>query len=249
MLGFYLLHFNKNKADAWWLQFRSSISSNTSYGGATQECLPTEPGDNGTKLEGGWAGSRSNLRELNKSWPLKDFIVQNRSLLLCAVTESGATPLSVNSQSAAFSETCNTAQPTNYRLHLSWHAMTTWSKNLILQIPLRTPLLTNGFLKPQYCIYIKIITNADATTVNIWCLWSEEDEGMRTVCSQRWFITEGSDAADSRARAVRHMGRQDTATWQPGPNCHCQFLQSRLTRAQRISVSLLSQQKRLVRNY
>lgn len=75
--------------------------------------LPTEPGNNGTKLEGEWAGSRSNLREL-KSWSLRDFIVQNRVLLLCAVTESGATPLSVNSRSAASSETCNTAQPTNH---------------------------------------------------------------------------------------------------------------------------------------
>lgn len=26
---------------------------NTSYGGVIQECLPTEPGDDGTKLEGG----------------------------------------------------------------------------------------------------------------------------------------------------------------------------------------------------
>lgn len=83
------------------------------YGGATQDCLPTEPDNNGTKLEGGWAGSRSNLRELNRSWPLRDFIVQKRGLLLCAVTESGATPLSVNSRSAASAETCNTAQPTN----------------------------------------------------------------------------------------------------------------------------------------
>lgn len=56
-------------------------------------------------------------------------------------------------------------------------------------------------------------------------------------------------AADSGGTGVRHIGRQDTATWQAGPNCHCWFLQSRLTRAQRISVSLLSQEKRLVHDY
>lgn len=40
------------------------VPSNAPCGGATQEYLSTEPGDNGTKLQGGCAGSiqRSNLR-------------------------------------------------------------------------------------------------------------------------------------------------------------------------------------------
>lgn len=134
----FFFFFYKNRADDRWLRFSSSIPSNTSHGGVTQECLPTEPGDNGTKLEGGWAGSRSNLRELNKSWPLRDFIVQKRGLLLCAVTESGATPLSVNSRSAASSETCNTAPPTN---PTSWLKRKTWSINLMFHIPVSTSLL------------------------------------------------------------------------------------------------------------
>lgn len=62
-------------------------------------------------------------------------------------------------------------------------------------------------------------------------------------------LVQWQSAADSGGMGVRHIGRQDTATWQAGPNCHCWFLHSRLTRAQRISVSLLSQEKRLVHNY
>ena len=49
-------------------------------------------------------------------------------------------------------------------------------------------------------------------------------------------------AADSWGTGVRRIGRQDTATWQAGPNCHRWFLQSGLKRALLISVSLLSQE-------
>lgn len=101
----------------------------------------------------------------------------------------------------------------------------------------------------------QICTNPLVTTVQSWCLRSEDDEAKPTVCRRNDGLAKGGSllkwlsAADSRGTGVLHIGRQDTATWQAGPNCHCRFLQSRLTRAQRISVSLLSQQKRLVHNY
>lgn len=72
------------------------------------------------------------------------------------------------------------------------------------------------------------------------CTACGRDEGLAKGGSLLKWLS----AADSRASRVGHAGGQDTATWRSGPNCHCWFLQSRLTRAQRISVSLLSQQKR-----
>lgn len=138
--------------------------------------------------------------------------------------------------------------------------MTTWSINLMLQIPIFTSLLTffNFFSwkkkKKNPSIY-QIYTNPVVMTVRNWCLRSEDGEGKWTVCRRNDGLAKGGSllkrlsAADSRGTGVRHIGRQDTATWQAGPNCHCRFLQSRLTRAQRISASLLSQQKRLVHSY
>lgn len=132
----------------------------------------------------------------------------------------------------------------------------------MLQSPIFTSLLTNlNFFswekttttKKQYTYQIYI--NPVVPTVQNWCLPSEDDEGKRTVCRRNDGVAKGASllkwlsAADSRGTGVHHICRQDTATWQAGPNCHCRFLQSRLTRAQRISVSLLSQQKRLVHNY
>lgn len=192
------IHFplHENRADDRWLRFNGSF--NASYGGAAQEYLPTEPGDNGTKLEGGWAGGieRSNLRECNKSWPLRDFIVQKCSLLLCAVTESGAAPLGVNSQSTATSETCYTAQLANqvtplvvYDEHIICKPDAVW---IFFSRKKRFWNKTK-----QYILQMSNILSRHpvVTTVKNWCWPLEDDEGRRIVCrpngrlSQRWFIT------------------------------------------------------------
>lgn len=83
--------------------------------------------------------------------------------------------------------------------------------------------------------------------------WLEDDCGGLTVCSlvvKDGLAKGGSlplqwlSAADSWGTGVRHIGRQDTATWQAGPNCHRWFLQSGLKTTLLISVSLLSQEYR-----
>lgn len=86
----------------------------------------------------------------------------------------------------------------------------------------------------------------DVAVISAWSwedvLYVEAKDGLAKGGS---LLVQWLSAADSWGTGVRYTGRQDTATWQAGPNCQSRFLQSGLKKTFLISVALLSQEIKL----